>query len=130
MKTDTYKIILFDGYCKLCSRTIDFVHKRDSNALYKFIPLQSEEGKLYLKKYSLADDEDTVVLIEDNQAYTASTAALRIVKNLSGMVRHLHLLMVVPQSIRDFIYNLIAKHRYKLFGKNENCKILNYKIHL
>ncbi|PHQ90553.1 MAG: thiol-disulfide oxidoreductase [Sulfurimonas sp.] len=124
MKTDTYKIILFDGYCKLCSRTIDFVHKRDSNALYKFIPLQSEEGKLYLKKYALADDEDTVVLIEDNQAYTASTAALKIVKNLSGAVQYLHVFIVVPKSIRDFFYKLLAKYRYKLFGKNESCRIV------
>ncbi|WP_415249072.1 thiol-disulfide oxidoreductase DCC family protein [Sulfurimonas sp.] len=111
-------MVLFDGYCHLCNTTENFIIKHDINNLYTLISLQSEEGQLYLEKYSLPlDDFDTVILIENNKVYTASTAALMILKNLSGGVKYLYWFIVIPQVIRDFIYKLISKNRYTLFGK-------------
>lgn len=96
----------------------------DTNKLYTLLPLQSEEGQVQLQKYSLAlNDFDTVVLIENEKVYTASTAALMIMKNLSGIVQYMHLFIVVPRPIRDFIYVHIAKNRYALFGKTKTCSI-------
>ena len=93
--------------------------------------LQSKEGQLYLRKYSLPlDDFDTVILIENDKAYVASTAALMIIKNLSGAVKYLNVLIVIPQRIRDFIYNLISKNRYALFCKSQTCKTPTIKNNL
>ena len=115
-------IILFDGDCNLCNKTVNFITKHDSNNLYTFVSLQSQAGQSYLTKYNLAlDDFDTVVLIENNEIYTASTAALMIVKNLRGFVKHLYLFIFIPRVIRDFIYKLISKNRYTLFGKANSC---------
>lgn len=123
------KIILFDGYCNLCDATVNFVSSHDANNLYTFISLQSEEGQSYLNKYDLPiNDFDTVILIENDEVYTLSTAALMIIKNLSGVVKYLHLFILIPKVIRDFIYKLIAKNRYAIFGKSKICKIHTDKI--
>ena len=117
-------IILFDGYCNLCSATINFIIKHDENNLYSLISLQSGEGQDYLKQYDLATNNfDTVILIQNNQVYIKSTAALMIIKNLSGVVRHLHIFIYIPEIIRDFLYNIIAKTRFSIFGKRASCKI-------
>ena len=117
-------IILFDGYCNLCSATINFIIKHDENNLYSLISLQSGEGQDYLKQYDLATNNfDTVILIQNNQVYIKSTAALMIIKNLSGVVRHLHIFIFIPEIIRDFLYNIIAKTRFSIFGKRASCKI-------
>jgi len=98
--------------------------KHDTKNLYTLLPLQSKEGQFYLKKYNLSPcDFDTVILIQNYEVYTASTAALMLIKNLSGIIRHFHFLIIIPQFIRDFIYNLIAKNRLTLFGKSKVCKI-------
>ncbi len=103
---------------------MNFVIRHDANDLYKFISLQSEEGQSYLNKYDLPiHDFDTVTLIENDEVYTLSTAALKIIKNLSGVVKYLYLFIIIPQVIRDFIYKLIAKNRYTIFGKSKICKI-------
>lgn len=96
--------------------------------MYSLISLQSEEGQLYLKKYDLPiDDFDTVILIENDKVFTQSTAALMILKNLSGITSYLHILIIIPRALRDYIYKLIAKNRYSIFGKSKTCKI-NMKV--
>ena len=115
-------IILFDGHCNLCSATINFIIKHDENHLYSLVSLQSDKGQDYLKQYNLETDTfDTVILIENNQVYIKSTAALMIIKNLSGVVRYLHIFIFIPAIIRDFIYNIIAKNRFSIFGKRTTC---------
>lgn len=116
-------IILFDGYCNLCSTTINFIIKHDKYNLYSLISLQSGEGQKYLKQYDLSTNNfDTVILIENNQVYIKSTAALMIIKNLSGIVQYLYIFRFLPIIIRDFIYNIIAKNRFSIFGKRKTCK--------
>ena len=117
-------IVLYDGHCNLCSNTVEFIVRRDYQNLYTLIPLQSKEGQEKLRQHNLPlNNFNTVVLLQNNEVYTASTAALMIAKNLSGVVHYLHIFIVIPPVLRDFIYKLIAKSRYKLFGKNESCKL-------
>ena len=98
--------------------------KHDTNNIYTFISLQSEEGQLYLNKYDLpTDDFDTVILIDKDEVFTASTAVLMIIKNLSSILKYLYIFIVIPPAIRDFIYKRIAKNRYALFGKSKTCEL-------
>lgn len=117
-------IVLYDGHCNLCSSSVEFIVQRDYRNLYTLIPLQSKEGQAKLQQYNLPlNNFNTVVLLQNDEVYTASTAALMIVKNLSGVVYYLHIFIVVPVVLRDFIYKLIAKSRYKLLGKSESCRV-------
>lgn len=117
-------IVLYDGHCNLCSSSVEFIVQRDYRNLYTLIPLQSKEGQAKLQQYNLPlNNFNTVVLLQNDEVYTASTAALMIAKNLSGVVYYLHIFIVVPVVLRDFIYKLIAKSRYKLFGKSESCRV-------
>ena len=86
--------------------------------------MQSTVGLEMLKKFSIDPNKiKTVVLIIGNRYYTKSTAALLIVKQLNGFIKILFPLIIIPKQIRDFVYDLIAKIRYKLFGKREFCRI-------
>jgi predicted DCC family thiol-disulfide oxidoreductase YuxK len=114
-------IILYDGYCELCSRSIRFVIKRDVQKRITYLPLQSEEGKALLKHHHITHVSDnTFVYIENEKAYIKSTAALRVCKHLKG-VKWLSVFLIVPKFIRDFVYSIVAKYRYKWFGKREEC---------
>ena len=114
--------ILFDGVCNLCNSSVQFVLKHDKKAVYKFASLQSEAGQQLLIKYGLSRTEfNSFILIEANKVYLKSTAALRVTRNLKGMLPILYLFIIVPTFIRDSVYNYISQHRYKWFGKLEEC---------
>lgn len=121
---DQKQIILFDGVCNFCSFWVDFVLKRDKNDLFKFSAIQSSKGIELVKKYNLDSSwQDTFLLISGNKVYTKSTAALIVCKQLKGIIKILFVFIFIPKLIRDFIYDLIAKNRYRLFGKKEVCRI-------
>jgi predicted DCC family thiol-disulfide oxidoreductase YuxK len=118
-------IILFDGYCNLCSSAVQFILKRDKKRIYKYAALQSEFGKTNLAANGLSATEiDTIVLIENDIVYTYSTAALKIAKNLSGLWPLFYGAIIIPKLLRDAIYQFIAKNRYRWFGKKETCMML------
>jgi predicted DCC family thiol-disulfide oxidoreductase YuxK len=117
------KIILFDGVCQFCDRSVQFIIKRDKKGHFKFASLQSDLAKQLLSQYNVAKDVDSLVLLDGNNYYIKSTAALRICKNLSGFWKLGYLLLVIPRPFRDFVYQLIAKNRYNWFGKKEACTI-------
>lgn len=118
------RIILFDGICNLCNSAVKFVLKRDTKSVFKFASLQSEVSKKLLINSEVSDiDSGTFVLIENGILYTRSTAALRVVKHLSGLWPLMSVFMVVPKFIRDWVYNLISKNRYRWFGKRDTCMI-------
>jgi len=120
---DPKPVVLFDGVCNLCSGSVQFILKRDKNNLFQFASLQSKPGQEYLKKFNLpADTFNSFVLVEGDNIYTRSTAALRIAKNLKGW-KWLYAFRIVPKFIRDAVYNLIAKNRYRWFGKKNECWI-------
>jgi predicted DCC family thiol-disulfide oxidoreductase YuxK len=99
---------------------------RDKDNIFKFAALQSESGQKLLQKFKLNSSEfDTFILVDDDKYFTKSTAALMISKKLSSIIRLLYPLIILPELIRDFIYELIAKNRYKFFGKRDICRIPN-----
>jgi predicted DCC family thiol-disulfide oxidoreductase YuxK len=118
------RIILFDGVCNLCNGAVQFIIKRDKKQQFRFASLQGKAGNEFLKKFDLpANIYDSFILLEGDKVYKRSTAALRIAKNLSGGWKLLYGLMIVPRFIRDVVYNIIAKNRYKWFGKRNECMI-------
>ena len=117
-------IILFDGVCNLCNGSVNFIIDRDKNHYFKFSAQQSAAGNRFLNEYQLPDSIlQTIVLIEDEKYYTRSTAALRIARKLDGAWPLMYGFIIIPQFIRNAIYNVIANNRYKWFGKSETCRI-------
>lgn len=115
-------IILFDGVCNFCNSSINFVIEHDNSGYFKFAPLQSEIGEELIAKYGIDTAEtDSVILIEDDKAYTHSTAALKIARHLDGLWSRSYAFMIVPRPVRDVFYRLFAKHRYRLFGRRDAC---------
>lgn len=117
-------VILFDGICNLCNSSINFVIDRDKNRHFRYGALQSDAGQILLQKHNLStSDFDTIVLIENDNVYHRSTAALRIAKKLNFPWPLLYIFIIIPPFIRNAIYNLIAKNRYRWFGKQNDCRI-------
>ncbi len=122
------KIILFDGVCNFCNEAVNFIIKHDENNLYLFASLQSDIGQQYLQSFNLPlNDFDTFILIDGDEFYTSSTAALMVTKDLSGFVKFLYPLIYIPKSVRDIFYRLIAKNRYFIYGKSDVCRIASEK---
>ncbi|MCA0972065.1 thiol-disulfide oxidoreductase DCC family protein [Halobacillus litoralis] len=117
------RIILFDGDCHFCDRSVQFIMKRDPKAMFQFASLQSETGQELLRKFGAPVELDSFILIEKNRMYTQSTAALRVCRQLNGLWKTLHFLTAIPKPIRDTVYNVIAKNRYKWFGTKEQCPL-------
>ena len=117
-------LILFDGVCNLCNRSVQFIIKRDTKKQFLFASLQSDAAKNILLQHNLKNyDPDTILLIEDAQLYQKSTAALRIARKLDGPWRLLYLLIFVPRFIRDYFYVIVANNRYRWFGKRDSCMV-------
>ena len=115
-------IILFDGFCNLCNSAVQFILKRDNKGIFSYAALQSDFGINSLATNGLSTSEiDTIVLIENDIIYTYSTAALKIARNLSGLWPLFYGAIIIPRFLRDVIYKLIAKNRYRWFGKKETC---------
>lgn len=114
-------VILFDGICNLCNASVQFIIKRDKGDYFRFAALQSETGKAIANKYDVSDNASSVILIENEKKYIESTAALRIAKKLSGFWPLLYLFIIIPPPIRNELYRMIAKNRYRWFGKMEVC---------
>lgn len=124
MNIEQQKIIVFDGACNLCNRWVQFVIKHDRDKIYKFCSIQSDTGKKITKQFLGGTDElKTIIFIDGNRLYIKSTAALYIVKNLSGVWSFLFVFVSIPKFIRNFIYDIVAKNRYKWFGKAEKCMV-------
>lgn len=115
-------IIFFDGVCNLCNGAVNFVIDRDPKGKFKLAPLQSAIAADYLKKEQL-DNLNSIALFEDGIIYQKSTAALKIAKKLRGAWPLLYTFIIIPPFIRDFVYDFIAKNRYKWFGKQETCRL-------
>lgn len=121
------RIIFFDGVCNLCNGAVNFVIERDPNSLFKLAPLQSDIAVNYLDEDRISS-LDSIVLYENGKIYEKSTAALRIAKKLNGAWFLLYAFIIIPPFIRNFIYDIIAKHRYKWFGKSDTCRMPSQNI--
>ncbi|PSA94605.1 hypothetical protein C6370_06155 [Bacillus atrophaeus] len=118
------RVLLFDGVCNLCNGAVQFIIKRDPNGLISFSSLQSETGQQLLKLNGLPTEHfDSFVFIEDGKVYTKSTAAIKVFRHLRGAWRFSVVLLAVPRPVRNMVYSLIAKNRYKWFGKKNECML-------
>lgn len=120
------KIVLFDGVCNLCTGTVTFIIKRDGKDKFRFASLQSEVGKQLMEERHIdPSSNNSIIVIEPQVAYyVKSTAAIEIAKELGGLWPVLQVFSyLLPEGIRDSIYEFIAKNRYKWFGKKDSCMI-------
>ena len=118
-------VVLFDGVCNLCNGAVQFIIDRDPQAHFRFAAQQSEPGAALLARVGrpLSGEPDTIVLVEGGRVYERSDAALRIARRLSGAWRLLALLRVVPRPLRDAVYGLVARSRYRVFGRSAECRV-------
>ena len=118
------QIILFDGVCNFCNFWVNFVIKRDKKDLFRFGALQLAKSKDLTNRFNFdTSNLDTFVLIAGDKFFTKSTAALMVCKELNGMVKIMYPIIFLPKFFRDFIYDLIARYRYKLFGRRDTCRV-------
>ncbi|QHE61812.1 DUF393 domain-containing protein [Rossellomorea vietnamensis] len=122
------RIILFDGICNFCNKSVRFIIKRDAKGEFRFASLQSETGQKLLKKHNIPETTDSFVLVDGEQASVESTAALKVSSKLKWPWKIFALLLVIPKPIRDSIYRIIARNRYRWFGKQESCMIPSKEI--
>lgn len=116
-------LILFDGVCVFCSRWVRFVIARDPQARFSFAPIQSQRGRALAKRFGIdPETPQTNAVIWNGRAWFKSDAALTVLGELEG-TRPLAGLKAVPRPIRDPVYDLIARHRYRLFGRTEICMV-------
>jgi predicted DCC family thiol-disulfide oxidoreductase YuxK len=118
------KIILFDGICNFCNYWVNFIIDHDKQNIFKFAALQSEKGRELLDRFELPkDDFDSFILISQNKVYKKSSAAFEIAKQLNGRLRIFAPFRFLPKTLTDFVYDLVAKNRYKFFGKKDVCRV-------
>lgn len=119
------KIILFDGVCNLCDKTVQIIIKKDSNDVFRFVALQSELGEKIIKHIGIDRRKtDSIILyIPGSAYYYKSQAALKIAKDIGGIYKFLSLFEYFPTKLADSIYDYIAKNRYKWYGKKDQCMI-------
>lgn len=118
-----HPVLLFDGVCNLCNGSVQFIIDRDPDAQFRFASLQSEAGRQLLEARGIKNDLDTVVLVDGEQVYERSDAALRVFRHLGGLWLLMLIFWPLPRVIRDWVYNFVATNRYRLFGKQEFCMI-------
>lgn len=117
-------VVLFDGVCNLCNRSVQFIIKRDKKKRFLFASLQGKTGQEILRQFNLpANDFNSFLILEKNKIYTRSTGALRMLKLLGGGWKLLYGLIIVPKFIRNAVYNWIARNRYNWYGKREECMV-------
>ncbi len=124
MRPTESHIVLFDGVCNLCIGIVNFIIKRDSENKFRFAALQSESGQMLLKKYGISStDIYTLIYISGEKCLDKSSAALQILKDLGGVWKLFYVFIYIPVPIRDFLYYLVTKIRYRIFGKRSSCMV-------
>lgn len=128
MNKHTHDIILFDGICNFCNFWVNQLLKFDKKFIFKFAALQSIAGKELLQQHLQPEtDFDSFILISGNKLFKKSTAALLIARKLGGAFILFYPLIFLPHSFRDFVYDIIASNRYKIFGKKDSCRVPSAK---
>jgi predicted DCC family thiol-disulfide oxidoreductase YuxK len=117
-------VILFDGVCNFCNAGINFIIRQDKKRVFRFAPLQSEAGQNISKQYNLPTEGfESFILIDDSKVYQKSAAGLKVYGKLPWYWKWTQVLWIAPKFLRDAVYNWIARNRYRLFGKKEECMV-------
>ncbi|WP_418509881.1 thiol-disulfide oxidoreductase DCC family protein [Corallibacter sp.] len=119
------QLVLFDGVCNLCNTSIQYIIKRDSKNLFMFTALQSDFGKHIISHFNIDTTKiDSIILYHPEKGISyKSTAALKIAAKLGFPLNLMAVFLLVPAFIRNWVYDFIAKNRYKWYGKKEACMI-------
>ena len=113
------KIIVFDGVCGLCNYAVTLLINIDTQKRFKYTALQGR----YVEKLDIEEGIDSIIFYENGQLYYKSTAILRIVRSLGGLWVTSGIFYIIPRFVRDYIYDSIAKYRYRIFGKEQICRM-------
>jgi predicted DCC family thiol-disulfide oxidoreductase YuxK len=116
-------IVLFDGVCNLCNKTILFLIKHDRNHNLHFAATQTESGKKLMRQYNILDEEKSVFFIKEGIVFSKSNAVIEIAKQITGWPHIFKYVNLFPAFIRDTVYNLIAKNRYAFMGTRDSCSV-------
>lgn len=119
------QLVLFDGVCNLCNNSVQFIIRNDKENIFMFAPLQGKTGKEVISKFNIDTSRtDSILLYSKEKGISVkSTAALRIANRLSFPINVLTIFLIIPNFIRNWVYDLIARKRYKWFGKQDACMI-------
>jgi predicted DCC family thiol-disulfide oxidoreductase YuxK len=121
-----YPIVLFDGQCGLCARSVQFIARRDRRGVFRFAPLQGSTAAKECSRLGItrsAGDPDTMILIDGERALTRSDAALAIASQLALPWRLLRIMRIVPRPLRDAAYRWIARNRHRWFRGADSCHL-------
>jgi len=122
-------VILYDGLCGLCNRGVRFVLKRDRKGVFRFASLQSSAGREILARHGIAPAAlDTFYVVRDfglagERVLSKSSAAIYTAARLGGIWKAAAVLRVLPPRVRDLLYDTVARHRYRLFGRYDTCPL-------
>ncbi len=117
-------IVLYDGVCGLCDRSVQLILRNDRRGRFRFAALQSDAGGALLEKFGLPPGAlDSFVLVEGGRAWRRSAAALRIARRMDAPWPLLWPLVIVPRALADVFYDLVANNRYRIFGKLDACML-------
>jgi predicted DCC family thiol-disulfide oxidoreductase YuxK len=117
-------VVYFDGVCNLCDGIVTFLLDKDRHRKLTFASLQSEAGQEVLRRHGLSTtDYDSFLLLKEGTLYQKSDAALEVARLLGGSWRVLYILKWVPRSCRDTVYDLVARRRYRWFGRRATCRL-------
>jgi len=125
MKELNKTIVFFDGICVLCNASVRFIIKYDKQKHCYFATLQSDVAKeILLHQSKKIQQKDSILLWYKNKVYTESSAVLMLARILGGFFWITQLFWIIPKFIRDFFYKIVAKNRYRWFGKLDSCVVL------
>jgi predicted DCC family thiol-disulfide oxidoreductase YuxK len=118
------KVILFDGVCNLCNGLVNWIIDRDKKKIFQFSSLQSVYGQDTIKRLHLTGQYlDTIVYVDGDKSYQRSAAVLHLLRDLGGIYSLCFIFIIVPSFISDFFYNIVARNRYKWFGRRDTCRV-------
>ncbi len=121
---DSRYIVIFDGICVFCNGAVNFIINRDPGNIFAFSPMQSEVAQSLIKKHHASNEIlNTLILIKKGRCYLRTDATLEISKDLAGYWYLLNIFKIIPRPVRDFLYTLLARNRYNLFGRLSSCMV-------
>jgi len=119
-----HHVIIFDGVCNVCNRSVNFIIKRDPSNLFVFAPMQSPAAQKLIADHNVDNAGfDTFILIKNNECFYRTNAAIEIAQELSGAWYLFKVFKILPRAFRDYFYRLFARNRYSVFGKSKTCMI-------
>ena len=118
-----YGVVLFDGECNFCSKSVQFLLKRDKHDYFRFTSLQGPAGQSFLDQYGIPKDVTSIVYIENEHVYTQSDAVIKIGRHLDRYRTLAAIFRLVPRPFRNFLYRRVANNRYRIWGRSDSCML-------